>query len=232
MSFFYDRAGGLARQIYDKRISGPPVLDVAHHFAGSQHFVDAWQTLRDEALAIGNTLADVPRFHELMAQQAEISANDGRDWRMFVVKAYGVPMHKNMARCPALTALVDANPDVLSASLSFLAPHKHIPAHRGPFKGVIRYYLGLSIPLAADGRPATVLRIAGTDYRIGNGEYLLWDDTYTHEVWNRSDEVRIALLLDIRRRGMPFDMELLTRLLISAVRAAVRIKNRTQTIVG
>lgn len=224
MNFFYDQAAGLVRKIYDSRISGPPVLDAATYFAGSQHLAESWQALRDEALAIGNTLADVPRFHELMPQQAEISANDGRDWRMFVVKAYGVPMPRNMARSPVLASLIASTPDILSASISFLAPNKHIPRHRGPFRGVIRYYLGLSVPLAADGQPATVLRIADTDHRIGNGESLLWDDTYPHEVWNRSNETRIALLLDIRRRGMPFDMELLTRMLIAAVSTAIRIK--------
>ena len=28
-----------------------------------------------------------------------------------------------------------------SAALSFFAPQKHVPEHRGPFRGVIRYYL-------------------------------------------------------------------------------------------
>jgi aspartate beta-hydroxylase len=158
-----------------------------------------------------------------MPQQAEISAADGQDWRMLLLKAYGVTMPRNMARCPILASLLKTEPDVLSASISFLAPGKHIPAHQGPFRGVIRYYLGLSVPLAGDGRAAAVLRIADTDYRIGSGECLLWDDTYTHEVWNRSSEVRVALLLDIRRRGMPIDMELLTRLLIGVAQITIRI---------
>ncbi|MDR3394273.1 MAG: aspartyl/asparaginyl beta-hydroxylase domain-containing protein [Parasulfuritortus sp.] len=226
MSFLYDKMAGLVRKAYDSRISGPPTFDMADHFPGSTRLVEAWQTLRDEALAIGKTLTDVPRFHELMREQSDISDNDGRDWRMFVVKAYGLPMTRNMARCPALVSLLASMPEVLTATISFLAPNKHIPLHRGPFRGVIRYYLGLSVPVAADGQPATVLRIADTDYRIGNGECLLWDDTYPHEVWNQSNEVRIALLLDIRRRGMPFDMELLTKVLIGAVQMLIRLKGR------
>jgi hypothetical protein len=42
-------------------------------------------------------------------------------------------------------------------------------------------------------------------------------------VWNRSSEVRVALLLDIRRRGMTIDMELLTRLLIGIAQITIRI---------
>ena len=53
------------------------------------------------------------------------------------------------------------------------------------------------MPLAADGRPAAVLKIAGTEHRLADGEYLLWDDTFPHEVTNDSDEVRTVLLLDV-----------------------------------
>ncbi|MGH9200060.1 MAG: aspartyl/asparaginyl beta-hydroxylase domain-containing protein [Vicinamibacterales bacterium] len=57
-----------------------------------------------------------------------------------------------------------------------------------------------------------------------NGECLLWDDTYPHEVLNESDEVRIALLLDVWRRGMPFDMELLSRLLVRVVQIFMKYR--------
>ena len=75
----------------------------------------------------------MPRFHEIMREQTAISANDGRDWRMFILKAYGTEFPHNMAVCPNLAAAVAASPEVLSASLSFLAPRKHIPVHRGHF---------------------------------------------------------------------------------------------------
>jgi hypothetical protein len=41
---------------------------------------------------------------------------------------------------------------------------------------------------------------------------------------NRGDQVRIALLLDIRRRGMPLDLTLLSRTLISAIGLSVRLR--------
>ncbi|WP_266157676.1 aspartyl/asparaginyl beta-hydroxylase domain-containing protein [Dyella silvatica] len=222
MSVLYDLSSRAVRSLYDARISTPPVLDTEAWFPDAKKFVDAWPLLRDEALALANRLHTVPRFHELMAEQADISANDGRDWRMFLLKVYGVDVQQNMAVCPELAKLVSSIPDVLSATLSFLAPHKHIPRHRGPFKGVLRFQLGLSVPLAADGRPAAILALNDHEHLIGDGECLLWDDTYPHEVWNHSDQVRIALLLDVRRRSMPMDMALLSRLLIAAIGAHVR----------
>jgi aspartate beta-hydroxylase len=223
-NILYDHAADLLRRIYSRRLSGPPILDPAAHFPASERFSAAWRPLREEALRIAANLSAVPRFHELMPQQAAISAHDERDWWMFVIKAYGVAIPKNAAQCPILAALASSVPEVLSATLSFLAPRKHIPEHRGPFRGVIRYYLGLSVPLASDGLPGTVLTIDGTEYRIGNGQWLLWDDTFAHEARNDTEEVRIALLLDVRRRGMPFDMEVLSRLLIAAAGTAVRLR--------
>lgn len=168
-------------------------------------------------------LHHVPRFHDLMPAQAPISSEDGRDWRLFVLKAYGTEVRENLARCPVLAAILAFNPDIISAAFSFLAPRKHIPIHRGPFRGVTRFYMGLSVPVQPDGAPAVVLNINGRDYRIGDGQYLVWDDTYPHEVWNRSDRVRIALLLDVRRRAMPLDMALLARMIIAAAGMAIRL---------
>lgn len=223
MSVLYDQTASVMRRIFDSRVVAPAVLDPGTHFPDARRFVAAWRPLRDEALRVAARLQDVPRFHEIMPQQTAISANDARDWRMFILKAYGVEVPRNMAACPTLAGLVASCPDVLSASLSFLAPRKHIPAHRGPFRGVLRFYLVLAMPLAADGKPAAVLRISDAEYRLAGGDMLLWDDTYEHEVWNASDELRIALLLDIRRHDMPVDMALLARGVISLIRLGIRL---------
>jgi aspartate beta-hydroxylase len=224
MGFLYDRTASLVREIYDRRIVGPPTLQLDEYFPGGQRFINAWRDIRGEALLLAEDLGSVPRFHDFMPEQEEISANDQRDWRLFILKAYGATIPLNMAACPILSALASSIPGVLSASLSFLAPGKHIPQHRGPFRGVLRFYLGLSIPSGEDGLPATILKIDGVEHRIGNGECLLWDDTYPHEVWNRSDKVRTALLLDVKRSRMPFDMEILSRMLIALVGVGIRMR--------
>ena len=224
MSLLYDLSANVVRRLYDARIDTPPVLDAARYFPDADKFAAAWPALRAEAQAIATRLHAVPRFHEIMPAQMPISANDGKDWRVFVLKVYGTNVEKNLAACPVLAQLIAASPDVLSATLSFLAPRKHIPRHRGPFRGILRYQLGLSVPVDAQGRPAAVLALNDRDYRIGNGEHLLWDDTYPHEVWNHSDEPRIALLLDVRRHYMPADMRLLSRALIASVGMVARLR--------
>jgi aspartate beta-hydroxylase len=70
-----------------------------------------------------------------------------------------------------------------------------------------------------------VLKIAGAEHRLADGEFLLWDDTFPQEVTNDSDEIRTVLLLDVWRRDMPTDMRLLSRLLIFIVRVMVRTRD-------
>jgi aspartate beta-hydroxylase len=222
MSLLYDLSANAVRRIYDARIDTPPVLDAGTYFPEASRFVASWPLIRDEALALATRMQAIPRFHDIMPAQAEISANDGKDWRLFVLKVYGAEMDDNMATCPTLANLVSTTPDVLSATLSFLAPRKHIPRHRGPFRGVLRYQLGLSVPVDAEGQPAAVLSLNDQEHRIGDGEHLLWDDTYPHEVWNNSDQLRVALLLDVRRRHMPMDMRVLSRALIASVGMVAR----------
>ncbi|HYM29765.1 MAG TPA: aspartyl/asparaginyl beta-hydroxylase domain-containing protein [Candidatus Cybelea sp.] len=224
MTDWYAQACGIVRSIYQKRIASPSVLDASIHFPAGRKFEDAWLSIRAEALAIAQSLEQVPRFHELMAEQASLSANDGRDWRVFVLKIYGVEVPRNMERCPQLSALLRECPEVVSATFSFLAPRKHIPYHWGPFKGVLRYHLCLSVPRLADGRPAVLMNIDGSEYRLGDGDTLLWDDTYPHEVWNQSDETRVALLLDVWRQDMPIDMSVLSRILLAGIQTTIRYR--------
>ena len=219
----YDRAAGAVRAIYDSRIATPAILDAAHYFPNAERFDDRWADIRREALGVAGMLEQVPRFHDLMPAQADISANDGRDWRMFIMKAYGVPVEKNLKRCPTVAALLDQAPEVVSAVLSFLAPGKHVPEHRGPFRAILRYHLMLSMPRDENGVPACVMNIDGVPYRLDDGESLLWDDTYPHEVWNRSDRVRIALLLDVWRKDMPADVALLSRAILLGTQAVIRM---------
>ncbi|RDS81556.1 aspartyl/asparaginyl beta-hydroxylase domain-containing protein [Dyella monticola] len=224
MSLLYDLSANAVRRLYDARIDTPPVLDTDTYFPDAVRFIQAWPALREEALAIAERMQAIPRFHEIMPAQMPISANDGRDWRIYVLKVYGTDIDKNLAACPTLARILAASPDVLSATLSFLAPRKHIPQHRGPFRGVLRFQLGLSVPLDTDGQPAAVLALNDREHRIGDGQHLLWDDTYPHEVWNNSDQLRIALLLDVRRRHMPMDLRLLSRALIASVGMVARLR--------
>ena len=140
------------------------------------------------------------------------------------MKAYGVAAPNNLARCPVTARLLEETPEVVSAIFGFIAPGKHIPKHRGPFRGILRYHLMLSMPNDEAGVPACELNVDGVPHKLADGESLLWDDTYPHEVWNRSDKVRIALLLDVWRKDQPPDMAALSRVILAATKLVLSIK--------
>jgi len=85
------------RAIYDSRIATPATLDAAHYFPNAQRFTERWTDIRREALAIAGVLNQVPRFHDIMPAQADISANDGRDWRVFIMKGRRRPAQPSAA---------------------------------------------------------------------------------------------------------------------------------------
>lgn len=227
---FYEKLVGTMRGVYDRRIKTPAVLKQEHFFPNGPRFAGAWREIRDEAMTIAGMLPQVPRFQDLMPQQAEIAGADGRDWRVFIMRAYGIDVPGNLARAPLTASILARTPEAVSAIFAYLAPGKHIPAHRGPFRAILRYHLMLSMPCDDNGVPSCELNIDGVPYRLKDGECLLWDDTYTHEVWNRSDQVRVALLLDVWRKDMPADVALMSRALMGGIQ--LWLKARGVSYVG
>lgn len=222
MSLAYTLARRTMTSIYNGSLSTPPILDAKEFFPGAGAFVESRRAIRDEAMSLVDGLESVPQFHELMPEQYELSSHGEKEWRMFVLRAYGLDINGNMARCPQLAGLVAANPEVKSATLSFLAPGKHIPTHTGPCRGTTRFYLGIEVPEDETGKPGVELTIAGESYRLGNGESLLWDDTFPHSVLNHTEKWRIALLLDVYRADMPGPLRALTNAIIAMARTSIR----------
>jgi len=209
-------------KVYNTFVKTPPVLDRQLYFPQAQQFIDKWQDIRAEAIGLTGDLKGIPQFHELMPEQYKLSAHGNKEWRMFVVRAYGLDIEENMKRCPVLASLVRANPNVKSASLSYLAPGKQVPTHRGPFRGITRFSPGIEVPLAEDGKPGVILTVDGKDYRICNGDALLWDDTYPHSAINSTEHWRCALLLDVYRVNMSTPLRAFTNSIIGLARLSIK----------
>ena len=222
MSIAYSIARAGMTKVYNAFVHTPSVLNAQEYFPCAQDFIDDWPKLREEALQLTNELDRVPRFHELMPEQYQLSAHGEKEWRMFVLRAYGLDIQENLTKCPTLRTLLNANPAIKSASLSFLAPCKRVPTHTGPFRGITRFYLGLEVPTDESGQPGVVLTINKEDYRLGNGDALLWDDTYPHSVENNTEHWRIALLLDVYRANMPGPLRVFTNAIIGLAKYSIK----------
>jgi ornithine lipid ester-linked acyl 2-hydroxylase len=170
-----------------------PFFDAAE-FAWTRDLELEWRTIRAE---LDDVMADrdaLPNFQDISADQATITDDDR--WKTFFLYGFGFRVDSNCERCPETTRLVESIPGMKTAFFSILAPGKHIPAHRGPWKGVLRYHLGLMVP-----EPATACRIRVDDEvrQWEEGGSLVFDDTYDHEAWNDTDGYRVVLFVDFIR---------------------------------
>ena len=192
------RFGKHLRGFFDRLIAAgslvptDPVLDV-RAFPWTQALRDDWQVIRDEALAVAlrgeaaPSLATISPDHRAIAEVGK--------WRSFFLWGYGYRIDANADRCPRTAALVERIPGLNSAFFSILAPGAHIPAHRGVTKGLITCHLGLFVPRDGDVR----MRVHDRVVRWAEGETLVFDDTYQHEVWNDTAATRVVLLIQFER---------------------------------
>ncbi len=108
-----------------------------------------------------------------------------------------------------------------TAFFSILLPHKHLPAHRGPYKGVLRYHLGLKVPEPA---AASAIKVGSKQASWQEGKSLIFDDTFVHEAWNSTNEIRVVLFVDFRR-PLPFPISFLNNLFISYIRSSPLVQD-------
>ena len=78
-----------------------------------------------------------------------------------------------------------------------MEPGKYLDPHHGPFKGIIRYHLGLLIPPPESGE--CYISVDSLKYSWKEGEVILFDETYLHFVHNDTKYHRIILFLDVKR---------------------------------
>lgn len=155
--------------------------------------------IKEELLEILKQQQNIPRFHEVDNIQKTISASDGVSWRVFIFKAYDNWLSNNCKMAPKTTAILKEIPEVTTAMFSILEPRKRIPPHYGFYKGIYRYHLGMIIPKEGD----CYLINGGDKYFWKEGEGVLFDDTFQHEVWNKSNELRVVLFCDVYRNDLP-----------------------------
>ena len=155
--------------------------------------------------------AALPNFQDISKDQIEITDDDR--WKTFFLYGYGFEAKLGVEMCPRTAALMREIPGMTTAMFSILSPRKHILDHRGPYKGVLRYHLGLIVPEDAE---ASRIRVGQDIRHWEEGKSMIFDDTFNHEVWNDTDETRVVLFVDVLR-PLPAPDSLINRAIIKAI---------------
>ncbi len=157
--------------------------------------------MRDELLAVLADGKDFAPYVEASSDRPR-AANpllDDPSWGAFYFWRNGKMVVENAARCPATIAALAAAPmpviDQRSpiALWSLLKPGTHIEPHHG----LLNTRLICHIPLIVPGDCA--LRVGNETREWREGEALIFDDSFEHEAWNRSNSTRVVLLFEIWR---------------------------------
>ena len=153
-----------------------------------------WKDAQAELDEVLEERASLPPFASISPDHRRIAA-DGK-WKSFFFKAYGYRAERNIERCPRTAALIDSIPGVVVAFFSVREGGIHVPRHRGVTKALLNVHLGLRIPAGVDKcRISVGDEVRGWD----EGDVLILDDTYPHEVWNETGQTRGILFLQVRR---------------------------------
>lgn len=206
---------GLLRQLErllggSSRVPNQAFFDPAD-FSWTQMLEKNWYAIRRELDEVMRHRNSLPNFQDISPDQRVLSQDDG--WKTFFFYAYGFKAWRNCRRCPETTRLLKQVPGMKTAFFSILAPGKHLPEHRGPYKGVLRYHLGLMIPQPA---MSCGIRVANETRHWEEGKSLVFDDTFMHEAWNETKGDRVVLFMDFVR-PMRFPGSFINSILLKAI---------------
>lgn len=175
------------------KVGNPPVFD-NKTFPWTQLLEENWEDVRAELEPLLRFHEGLPNLQDIQQEQNYITTDD--KWKTFFLMGFGYECSLNMQKCPKTVALLRQIPGIQTALFSILSPKKHIPRHRGVYKGLIRSHLGLIIPgKKGDCR----MQVDDQWIKWEEGKMVVFDNTYFHEVWNDTDQVRVILMIDIIR---------------------------------
>jgi len=149
-----------------------------------------WPEIRREVDALIKDGVGLPEVSDVAGFE---QGNEG-SWTTFMLCSYGDWLEFNCRRCPDTVDVVRDIPGLQIAGFSVLRAGTHLPRHRGPNKGALRYQLGVRIP---DPPGSCRIQVGEETFVWDERKSLLFDHTIHHEAWNDSTEDRFVLFIEL-----------------------------------
>lgn len=194
------------------RKNRPTFFNISKTYPALDGVTKAYPAIRREFDRLVEEGLSLPQYHEVDSGEHAISNTTPKRWNVFMLECLGYKIAPNQARCPETCKALAAVPNMIQAFFSILDPGKSVPKHEGPYLGYLRYHLGLRVPKK---NPPKIV-VNGQDYFWKEGEGVLFDDSWPHEVVNTSDELRAVLIVDVRR-PMPATANLVNKFITDVV---------------
>ncbi|HEU4777434.1 MAG TPA: aspartyl/asparaginyl beta-hydroxylase domain-containing protein [Telluria sp.] len=187
-------------------------------------FDDAYDAIRAEALAVLRREEGLENFLSFKPGQSRAGylGGEGRNpsWDAFFFYRHGQRHDANHAACPATSAVLNSielcevagqAPEIC---FSVLQPGTHIMPHHGVTNTRLVMHLPLIVP------PGCALNVHGGGEHVWKErELMMFDDTFKHEAWNKSDQTRVILLMDCWNPHLTAAERIATRHLVETISA-------------
>jgi aspartyl/asparaginyl beta-hydroxylase (cupin superfamily) len=181
---------------FDGGHNRPVILDVNKTFPELDVIEQNFDIVKAEYENV-NTHFDIPAYHQVDQRVSTISnsVEQNLKWKVFLLFYAGETPDLAKELCPRTCDLLKEIPNIYKVFFSVLEPGKSIPSHHGPYRGYLRYHLGLKVPNESPPH----IRIMDQVYEWKERDSILFDDTWEHEVINNSKQERAVLIIDILR---------------------------------
>lgn len=201
---------------FDKYCNDYPIFD-PKQFSWSQNFRNNWKKIREEFLNYSQHYV-IPKHHQINKMVA--SCDNDSKWKTLYLRIF----NKNTDISnffPLTMKLIESCPCTL-AQFSVLEPHSKLKSHVGIYKGVIRYHLGLVVPKEWH---KCFIQVNDTVLHWSEGSDIMFDDMYPHHVENNTNESRIVLFLDIKRKFNNIFLDWLNSFFLNFVKSNDTLNN-------
>lgn len=118
-------------------------------------------------------------------------------WNAFFFHRHGRRNEENFRRCPRTAEIIESLPlcrirqHSPEVCFSLLTPGSHILPHTGVTNVRVVAHLPLIVP------EDCALVVGGEKHVWQEGRVVVFDDTFEHEAWNRSRNMRVVVLIDV-----------------------------------
>ena len=141
--------------------------------------------------------ADIITGQPAVREAEAMNLTSTGEWHQYRLFLRGNESRDNTRWCPRTVEIIHSISrttragNVISARFTVTEPGTHIVPHCGPHNARLRVHLGLRVP------KGNSMRVCDDVWSWEEGRAIIFDDSFDHEVWNKSNERRIVLLLDV-----------------------------------
>jgi aspartate beta-hydroxylase len=168
-------------------------------FPWIQELEAATDAIREELLGVlPSDLGSERVFTSEEIEQQNLRGTAGPvSWTGYYFYRHGERREDNCTRCPRTASAIDQlplsvvpehGPEVL---FSIFKPGTHLLPHQGVTNSRVVGHLPLIVPRDC------ALKVGGEVHEWHEGRVVVFDDTYEHEAWNRSDTTRVVMIFDL-----------------------------------